>query len=246
MSEYSTFEVQNIPLLLADSEAGKGENKPSSTVDKSRYDFCMVYRLDDEEIRKDGEGYVGIMQKLGLDVALFTDATKSRAFVLVRASIELLRSFGKTVDLDFLLDEDMLRKYAIDHGIDVAHNPQETYLNPYELIYVNYRPSETIPEESYWRPKGMTHPFRDLIRIQLTKAIIESRPDDGGQNLKIDRYVKNGKILAFYPLQNVGELEYFEKDWLKEYRFPWNEPIDKIKVKFTWSIYSLLLVMLDI
>lgn len=59
-------------------------------------------------------------------------------------------------------------------GLNISSMPEVTKYEPYEYIYARY--SKNVPESLYWRDKSSidpSHPFRDLIRLQLTAMLIE-------------------------------------------------------------------------
>jgi hypothetical protein len=42
--------------------------------------------------------------------------------------------------------------------------------------------------------------------------------------------MKDGCILGFMPLHDMVELRQLEGHWLTFFDFPWNQPVDEIKV----------------
>jgi len=77
----------------------------------------------------------------------------------------------------------------------------------------------------------LQHPFRELLKYELCRNIIESKPAGGGQNLKIARYIRTKKILGFFPLHNPSVFESLYKNWIKKIRV--NQALlHQIKVHF--------------
>ncbi len=113
-------------------------------------------------------------------------------------------------------------------GVEIQHRPDITPLEPYECIYGKY--SRNVSESLYWREANEAHPFRDLVRIKLTALILESRMPNGGENLKIRRYIRNGWLKACFPLHNRAKTENLQIEWQK---FPFHsQPLAEVKEYF--------------
>jgi hypothetical protein len=155
----------------------------------SEYDYCMVFAVDENTGGMSRYTYRVIrkMRQHGLDLFIFYSRRKSHIFVMIRLSLERLRSFADQIEFKMLLDEKQLEEAATRGNaemnispINILHDPEESYIKPYEMIYAKYR--DELTEDLYWRPERLTHPFRESVRLKLTQILIESKPADPNQN----------------------------------------------------------------
>lgn len=187
--------------MLAERSLSRGVSKesfpkllqPDQNLDKaSEYDYCMVFQVDDNTGGMSRYTYrvVRKMRQHGLDLFLFYSRRKTHIFVMIRLSLERLRSLADQLEFKMLLDEKNLEEAAKKGNpemniapIDILHDPEETFLRPYEMIYAKYR--DELTEDLYWRPERLNHPFRESIRLKLTQILIESKPADGSNPIKL-------------------------------------------------------------
>lgn len=200
------------------------------------WDYCIVFPAENGDFSKKGAGYIKSLKKLGLELFAYKNIKPDKEiFVLIRAPLEKLRAFADNIDFEMKLDSEVIKK-KMEAGnpeegiapVDIQHRPDVTAIKPFEHIYGKY--SRNVDESIYWRPEGLEHPFRDIIRLKLVALILESRMPDGGENLKIRRYIKNGWLLACYPLHNRKATEHLETQWT---RFPRkSQPLNEVKEYF--------------
>lgn len=136
----------------------------------SEYDYCMVFPVDKNTggLDKNGARFLGKMHSYGLDIFVFYGARKQYIYAMIRLSLEKLRILADQLEFKMLLDEEKLEERAKlgypDLGIaplDILHDPEESPLRPYEMIYAKYR--DEVDESLYWRPKDLSHPFRWFV-----------------------------------------------------------------------------------
>ncbi len=171
----------------------------------------------------------------GLELYSYFGYNKNEIFTLIRAPLELLRSYADISNYEMTLDHKVLASVASqgfpDLGIaplKIADYPSEDAYSPYQHIKAKYETS--IPEEYYYRPAGSPHPFRSLIRLKLTKMIIEERSRDGGSPIKISRYISDKRLLACFPIHDQIARENLIIQWSNFTRLPWRQPITPFKV----------------
>jgi hypothetical protein len=249
----SLLAQETVAAVYEDSHIHERIDRVSTTregLDKANeYDYCMVLPTGGQK-NKDGtksakgelsdiaKGYIAKLRVLGLDLFIFRGQTgNDEIYVLIRASIEKLRNFADDIDFQMLLDPVVLEQYAKRGdveakigAIDIDHNPSVTQMHPYEKIYARY--SRNAPEELYWRPEGLSHPFRESVRIKLLGLLIQSKPATGGENLKLQRYLRSGTVLGFYPLHNREVTSELSNEWLRMSAMPWEQPLFAIKEYF--------------
>ena len=61
--------------------------------------------------------------------------------------------------------------------------------------------------------------FRGVDRLKLISSIISGRKEDGGCQLNTDRLIKDGNLLAFFPLHDLPELRALENEWMVRVNF---------------------------
>jgi anoctamin-10/anoctamin-7 len=203
------------------------------------YDFCIVCPANSKgNLSKAASGHIlKLKNKLCLDVYCYLGVNKKFIFVLIKASLQILRNFSNNHDYRLLLDEVELEKKAKSGNpargiapINVSHKPDIVRHKPYENIYCKY--SSLVDENLYWKEEGENSPFRQLVRLKITALVIEMRPGKA-ENIKMDRYIKKGDFSGYYCLHDSKKVEALKKKLLFSYAtFPWNEPLDDIKDYF--------------
>jgi hypothetical protein len=211
------------------------ESRDWSPDHASKYDYCAVFEIKDgADIDQKAKKLITKLIATGLET--FSYRSENFVFVLIRAPTDMLRNFAHYIEYSMLLDRNALEKLALT-GIPEKHigplsildDPEVCTLNPYELIYAPY--SKNVSEALYDRPFGMSHPFSEIHRLKLTKAIIESqrfRKDP----VKIRKYIIKKIMLGFFPLHNRRDLDFFRRSWLPWKVLPWALPVEAIKNYF--------------
>jgi hypothetical protein len=181
--------TESFPKLL--------EHDPGHLDKASEYDYCMVFQVDPTTGGMTRFTY-RVLRKMrlhGLDLFIFYSLRKTHLMVMIRLSLEKLRSLADKLEFKMLLDEKTLQETAHAGNpdkqiapIDILHDPEESFIRPYEMIYAKYR--DELSEELYWRPDRITHPFRESVRLKLTQILIESKPADGSHPIKLRRVQK--------------------------------------------------------
>lgn len=168
------------------------EHDPENLDKASEYDYCMVFEVDRNTGGMSRYAYRVLrkMRQHGLDLFVFYSLRKTHLLVMIRLSLEKLRSLADKLEFKMLLDEKNLEQTAKAGKpeknigpIDILHDENESFIRPYEMIYAKYR--DELPEELYWRPESLSHPFRESVRLKLTQILIESKPEDGSQPIKL-------------------------------------------------------------
>jgi len=193
----------------------------------------MVFPLN-EAGELDDRGYIENLQRNGLDVFAYKGISGTEAYLLIRCSVETLRQYAEAINFRMMLDPTVLKETANkgnqEAGIkpfDIADRPEATPYNPYEYIFCKYR--QQVDEALYWRADpAAAHPFRSLIRLQLTALLIEAAPV-GSEPLKIARYLRYGNIKGFFPLHRPEMIDVLAHNWLRGGVRPWKAPLFAVK-----------------
>ncbi len=188
----------------------------------SSYDYCLIFPANEHgHFTHDGTLHIQTLRKYGFELFIYKNIkAKEEIFVLVRAPLEKLRAFADNIDYSMLLEEKMIEE-CMKAGnaeenikpVEIVHRPEITHYRPYERIYGRY--SRNVPETIYFHEEGEDNPFRELVKLKLTGMIMESRPADGSQNFKIQRYLKKKSLLGCFPLHNRMKTSIIQKHWEK-------------------------------
>jgi hypothetical protein len=204
--------------------------RPSDWERSEEYEFCLVFPVEKRDFTEKGKGYIRSLRKLGFELyAFFGIREETEIFVLVRTPLEKLRAFADKVDFKLQMNavevQRKLEAGSPEAGIApvfIEHRPDVTHLAPFDHIYCKY--SRAADESLYQRFDGFRHPFSDINRLKLAALILESKPPDGSQNLKIRRYLRNGWLRACYPLHDKKKAELLMSEWR-------NYPVQKLPLE---------------
>ena len=76
------------------------------------------------------------------------------------------------------------------------------------------------------------HPFSSLDRIKLMTMMIKASMSKGGCGLDPDRLIRNGSLLAFFPLPEPDKVKKLEATWYNWWSWPWHLPSTQIRKYF--------------
>jgi hypothetical protein len=202
----------------------------------SQYDFCIILPLEEDgQLSKKSQGYINNLRYLKFELYAYKNVQEDQLFVLLRAPLDKLRASADHINMPLLLDpteiQDQLKYGDERRGIKpvlIPHRPEITKYLPNEFIYGKY--SRQIGESLYWRENGASHPFNELTRLKICGVLLEVRPKENCENLKIRRYLRNGWMLGCFPFHNEAKLNALRQA-LKFYPFsPF--PYDRFKDYF--------------
>lgn len=204
----------------------------------THFDYCMVFRAENERLSAVGEGIVKSMLKSGFILKNYLSYQRDEILVLITCPSDKLAAFADLVDYKMYLDDAAVKEHA-ERGdalrkvppVSIPHNPEITPRLPYEFIYGKYDTDPAL-QDLYWRPPNMTHPFRESVRLKLINLMLQAPPSEGGCGLALRKLVVKKHMLAFYPLHNQGLIRQLEDKWLSWKVLPWNQPLWDIKEYF--------------
>ena len=182
-----------------------------------------------------GKTYINTLLKNGLELFAFLGSHRKEVFLLIRAPHDKLRVYCDQLDFNILLEEKVLKELAEKGNenariapICISHNPLETTINPYKFIYAPYKID--LPHNLYSNGNGQSNSFSELVRLKITMSLIEAKPPDGGEHLKIRKYLLKNRILALFPLHTPSFRDALKSKLMRWDLIPWEEPVDDIKV----------------
>lgn len=202
----------------------------------SEWMYCMVLPPESME---DGtyESYTGKIQTYGLEV--FSYSTKdNKVVVLIRPSEDIVSLYADEINFKMKTNVRVLKEIMEKGdeekeiaGVDIRHDPSVASYEPYEMIFLPY--STQVPTDLYENTdKQGTSPFSHSVKARLTGLLLETKPKWGGENIKVERYLNSGKILAYFPLHEPLKLAKLHKVWLSIQTLPWSQPFFYIKEYF--------------
>lgn len=166
----------------------------------------MVIKQKVEATLFDGNIIKYFKDNFGLEAEVHTCyGERDEIIVNLAAPIDCLRKFCMSIEFDFLLDKEELRKIAKQEGIEIDHESKDypthlTPIEPFDLIFGDYYSHGTVDSEKiYFRGNGETHPFTKLIRQKLIVMLLEAG------DFKINEYILNGDILGFFPPHDTSK-----------------------------------------
>lgn len=231
--------MQGVAMTSSRTESRLGSfSERTSNVERdfaTEYDFCIVLPLENGFMTARGTGYLNSLTAFGFESYVYIGVEQdTEAVVLLRAPLDLLRSFADKVDFKLLLNPTEIQRRLengdAEHGIapvSIADCPDVTHYKPYQYIYGKY--SRNTDESLYWREVEADHPFRELIRLKLSALIMSSR-SGRSENIKIRRCLQMGWMKACFPLHNQEQVDMLRLKWKG---FPWQRPpLDDMKEYF--------------
>ena len=219
--------------LQEQKEFDDGQEWVSDLADE--YDYCLVFPPEKPGQDHYLESYTSRLAEYGLEMFCYKETLgDGKLYVLVRPPVGVLRAYADSNNFMMLLDETYLESAARagwpEYGIkpiEIGHKPDVIKYRPFEFIYGKY--SQRVDEQMYYREPGDSHPFaRDVIRLKILCLLIESRPIRGGENLKLQRYLRWGRLLGAFPLHDVAKRRTLAHAWMAG-SVPWKMPFLRIK-----------------
>ncbi len=202
----------------------------------SEWMYCMILPAESMD-NGTYDSYTGKMQTYGLEVFSYT-TKEEHIVVLIRPSEEVVRLFADEVNFKMKTNPVALKR-IMESGdeereiapVEIRHDPEVASYLPYEMIYFPY--STQVPDEIYKSTdKKGNSPFSHSVKARLTGTLMETKPKWGGENIKIERYLNSGKILAYFPLHEPDKLAKLHKVWMNWGTLPWAQPFFHIKEYF--------------
>jgi hypothetical protein len=201
------------------------------------YDFCFVLNADKTGVGVDeaGKSICNHLADNGFDLYLYRGLDPEDIFVLIRVPLKILRDYAEYIEFRMLLDEQCLQQVLatkFEKPILINDDPKYCSFRPCEYIYARYvNDSSKVSESLYWRPPNNTSPFRNMTRLTLIGTLLEiSRA--GGQPLKLQRRIREGKIKACFPLHDEYEGELLKKQWFNIRKRIWLQDLFPLKEYF--------------
>ena len=163
-------------------------------------------------------------------------------FVYIHCPLPNFRAYAIDKNYMMLCDSKELMRHAIRRGIMINDSDRYSSFDPYESIYVRY--TDSLPESLYWRPDGMTHPFRSFVRLVLLNRMVEEglqeiyanedhdKDTSDIRSARIKGQIFAGNVLGFYPLHKHEVSRKLLRHWNYLYNGPWNIPLFQIKEYF--------------
>lgn len=210
------------------------------------WDYCMVFKVRDisERVKpvqqkKSLKFIINSLAESGLQTKLFYSVQKDEVYMKIRCPLGRLQKEADRINYKLPLEPTCLANKLREGNmkgpankqwqpIEVPSSSIETTIDPYEYIYCDYR----MEDDSVYKkwPNGTV--FRGVDRLKLIAIIIAARIADGGCFIDVYRLIKDGCMIAFFPLHDVVELRELEEKWLRLCQPPWLQHVDLVKDYF--------------
>ncbi len=203
------------------------------------WDVCFVFPADNENYKPSSKKILDSLQSAGLEFKQYLSFTKSEIYVLARAPDDVIKAFADKADFRVLLDEGIaegaakigttgIAGFTINSSEEIVNNISR--FRPFEYIYAEYSNESEI--QSYYHCNNLTTPFVNSIRLRIIQLLIEAPKFKLGAHISIQRCIKKGDLLNYFPLHDEDQLRSLEEKWIVRYSLPNSQPYDDIRLYF--------------
>lgn len=202
----------------------------------SHYELCVVFPAEKGEFTTKGKGYISSLQKLGFELFIYKNLDPNNfIIVLLKMPMERMKQIATQHKIKMPLDPVVIKKLMLEgdaeaniEGVEINDDKAYSPYSPYEYIYAPYDPK--VSQDIYWKEEGSHNPFTELVKLRVANIMLESRMPDGSENLKIQRYLRNGWLKGCFPLHNRSKTKAIQEKW---FRYPFqNLPLTDLKDYF--------------
>jgi hypothetical protein len=211
------------------------------------WDYCMVFKvtpvkdkMSKEQKENSLKFILGRLSDAGLENKLFYSVQRDEVYCKIRCAMPRLEVEADKINYRLRLEPAGLANKLREGnskgppekhwvGVEIPSTSRETYIDPYEYIYCDYRMGENPMYERYGESDSV---FRGVDRLKLIQHIIASRISDGGAFLDVYRLIKNKCMIACFPLHDAVELKDLEERWLRMCQPPWLQHVEPVKDYF--------------
>jgi hypothetical protein len=206
-----------------------------------QFDYVAVFPWHPEDAKWKAKEEFHILRLVrwiaesGLEIYPYLSVQNDELIVLIKADPLLLARYADEIDFKLPLDSVALQKaceagnpasniapFSINDGSEYSNFP------PYDNIYGRYENS--IDQDLYEKSDGELI-FSRPVRLKLVYYYLQAPRGSGGAGIKISKMLKNGRMLAFYPLHNRERQDYLAEAWVRQ-SYPWNQPLEDIRKYF--------------
>lgn len=189
-------------------DADKEILNPSMIYD---YTFCLIYEANEktgEPVHPKRFAALKKLTKKGLILYAYRSFCKKKIIVLIKMPEDKMKKYAEEIGAKVELDKAKLKELAEmgDPEANVAplaiEKGEKHFYDPYRFIFAPYR-DELEHLYKHTERRGAMSPFSELFEMQITKRLIEERPEDGTEAFKIRRFLKSKQILAFFPIHAI-------------------------------------------
>ena len=191
-----------------------------------KYDLCLVFPVnsDSNKLHEIGADVLDRISALvgAKYIYAFYSKDTSKAFVLIRAGLKLLKARAVAEGSRLLLDHDRAQSKAYDGDEEalvdpfvIPHVPEVSRYEPFDHIYVEYSDSPEL-QELFYRPEGMSHPFRKTMRVKMLMDILDDHASSSPDWYELSlEYLRKGKVISgYFPVHEQRSLESLAELWI--------------------------------
>lgn len=209
-------------------------------------DVAEKHKKKQELMERESIKIIKEIQSVGLETYCYLSYQKDELIVKVRAPLKRIKMQADTDSYKLMLDEEKaeemakagfegigadgkvvkIKPFDIDSGFD----EKITSLRPFQNIYGRYTRDRSL-KDLYKKAKGLNHPFSANHRLKIIDRIIQG-DGDGCLHYDIDKYIADGRILAYFAMHDEAMVQEFDKRWLRCLVPSWEQPNGMIKDYF--------------
>lgn len=212
------------------------------------WDYVMVFKVHEADKKltkiqneKSVKYIINALAESGLQTKMFYSVQNDELYLKIRCPLKRLMKEADRINYRLLLEPTALgNKLRLGNAkgpvekhwkpVDVPSSSIETTIDPYDYIYSDYRMEEDDADLYKKWPNGSI--FRGVDRLKLIAGILAARTGEGGCHLDVYRLIKDGCMIAFFPLHDAVELRELEEKWLRICQPPWLQHVDIVKDYF--------------
>ena len=200
------------------------------------FDYCLVFPLNIKigygyELTKESVEITMKLKSIGAIVFPYLSVQKFELFLLIRFPTEILKKYAHDTNfimaLDPIVAEDMCIEGDKKHKIApilIPFDDKKKGFKYHPFLYMYGRFNLDVPEELYWRPEDEKDPFRLIVRIKLTKNIMQGPVRLGGANLVISKLIRDKVLLGAFPLHDNNQKTHLLIECIQPLLMPWAIP----------------------
>lgn len=198
---------------------------------------------------------VEALHDANLETCQFKSQDWKKIIIKIRASSKRLRDQADVLNMRLRLDEKEVKKRLADGLPDengdwlvyprkdgwtyqgqtmytaIRDTEKQCSFQYYEYMYGEYDAHERF--QALYKKYPLTSSiFRSVDRIKLILSILRFPTSERGAGLALEKLIRAKVIDAAFPLHDMSELRAVQRKWLVYWRWPWNQPFNRIKDYF--------------
>lgn len=205
----------------------------------ARYHYVMVFPLEEDGSQIPScKVACKLFVEKGFEIFTYLSVQGDEFYCLITCSEQHLKDFADQIDFELELDpayaEELMEAgdpEAKIAPVRISHMPEVTHLTPYSYIYGKYE--SDCPARLYaLRGDKPGELFSEATTLKLIYEKLTGPVRLGGCGYPIEKLIKHGRILAFYPMHHKERAQKLNAAMSAWDVFPWTQPVNDIRAYF--------------